>query len=79
MKVVETKQLEKVAIAQMESLKTSIAKAQLTDREISTLPEGTRMYESVGRMSVRSYVVLSWKVQVYVFSCTLIPFLPGSC
>lgn len=51
MKVSETKQREKVAVGQMEALKLALMKAKLTDKEISTLPEHTRAYESVGRMS----------------------------
>lgn len=35
---------------QMDDLKLSIKSSQITDKEISSLPAGTRLYESVGRL-----------------------------
>nr|CAG4649872.1 EOG090X0LK7 [Scapholeberis mucronata] len=51
-KMVETSQKLKLADLQIETLKRSITHAQLTDKEISQLPNDTKTYESVGRMFV---------------------------
>ncbi|KAK7015154.1 Prefoldin subunit 1 [Halocaridina rubra] len=49
-KMQETNQKLRIADVQVESLKKQIAHAQLTDKEIQSLGENTRVYESVGRM-----------------------------
>ena len=51
-KMVETNQRVRVSEAQIQSLRHSIARAQLTDKEIASLPDGTNMYKAVGRMCV---------------------------
>ena len=48
--MVETKQRVRMAEAQMQALKRSIAHSQLTDKEIAGLPEGINTYKAVGRM-----------------------------
>lgn len=53
-KMVDTKQKLKMADLQIESLKRTITHSGLTEQEIGTLPEETRLYESVGRMFVLS-------------------------
>ena len=35
---------------QIEELRMSARSAQLTEGEIATLPEGTRLYEGIGRL-----------------------------
>ncbi|XP_003391893.2 PREDICTED: prefoldin subunit 1-like [Amphimedon queenslandica] len=37
---------------QMEDLKSTARSSQLTERVIASLPEGTRLYESIGRLFV---------------------------
>ncbi|XP_023338964.1 prefoldin subunit 1-like [Eurytemora carolleeae] len=54
MKMVESKQKIKLNDMQVESLKRSIAHSMLTDQEIATLPQGTKVYESAGRMFLLS-------------------------
>eukprot|EP00088_Acartia_fossae_P018657 TRINITY_DN2077_c0_g1_i1.p1 TRINITY_DN2077_c0_g1~~TRINITY_DN2077_c0_g1_i1.p1 ORF type:complete len:124 (-),score=27.29 TRINITY_DN2077_c0_g1_i1:187-558(-) len=54
MKMVETKQKIKLTDMQADSFKRQIAHAMLTDQEIGALPEGTKVYESVGRMFLLS-------------------------
>merc|ERR1712142_1049503 len=49
-KMQETNQKLRIADVQVESLKKQIVHAQLTDKEIESLGESTRVYESVGRM-----------------------------
>ncbi|XP_018392185.1 PREDICTED: prefoldin subunit 1 [Cyphomyrmex costatus] len=49
-KMVDTKQKLKLADIQIEKLRRTKHRAELTTKEISSLPEDTRMYESVGRM-----------------------------
>ncbi|CAL4197515.1 unnamed protein product, partial [Meganyctiphanes norvegica] len=49
-KMQETNQKLRIADVQVESLKKQIVHAQLTDKEIESLGENTRVYESVGRM-----------------------------
>ncbi|XP_071527375.1 prefoldin subunit 1 [Panulirus ornatus] len=49
-KMQETNQKLRIADVQVESLKKQIVHAQLTDKEIQSLGENTRVYESVGRM-----------------------------
>lgn len=46
----ETNQKLRIADVQVESLKKQIVHAQLTDKEIQSLGDNTRVYESVGRM-----------------------------
>jgi prefoldin subunit 1 len=53
-KMVDTKQKLKMADLQIESLKRNITHAGLTESEIGTLPDETRVYESVGRMFILS-------------------------
>ncbi|XP_020894484.1 prefoldin subunit 1 [Exaiptasia diaphana] len=52
LKVIDATQKVKIAEAQIEGLKRSNQHAKLTDQEISTLPEDTKTYESIGRMFV---------------------------
>nr|ALS04453.1 prefoldin subunit 1 [Acartia pacifica] len=54
MKMIESKQKIKLTDMQVDSLKRQIAHAMLTDQEIGALPEGTKVYESVGRMFLLS-------------------------
>jgi prefoldin subunit 1 len=54
MKMVDTKQKIKFTDMQVDNFKRQIAHAMLTDQEIGSLPEGTKVYESVGRMFIRS-------------------------
>jgi len=49
-KMVDTKQKLKLADMQIEKLRRTKQRAELTTKEIASLPEDTRMYESVGRM-----------------------------
>ncbi|KAG5309705.1 PFD1 protein, partial [Pseudoatta argentina] len=49
-KMVDTKQKLKLADIQIEKLRRTKQRAELTTKEISSLPKDTRMYESVGRM-----------------------------
>lgn len=49
-KVIDTRQKLKLADIQIESLKRSKQRAELTLVELKTLPEKTRTFESVGRM-----------------------------
>eukprot|EP00112_Aurelia_sp_Birch-Aquarium-sp1_P024319 Seg7641.1 transcript_id=Seg7641.1/GoldUCD/mRNA.D3Y31 product="Prefoldin subunit 1" protein_id=Seg7641.1/GoldUCD/D3Y31 len=51
-KVIATQQQVKIAEAQILHLKRNIQHASLTEKEISQLPEGTKTYESLGRMFV---------------------------
>lgn len=54
MKMVESKQKIKLNELQVESLKRQVAHSMLTDTEIGSLPEGTKVYESAGRMFMLS-------------------------
>lgn len=49
-KVITTTQQVKLAEVQIAQLTRNITHAKLTDQELSTLPEGTRTYQSIGRM-----------------------------
>lgn len=49
-KLITTTQQLKVSDAQIETLKRSIQHSMLVEKEISRLPENTRVYEGVGRM-----------------------------
>ncbi|XP_066269527.1 prefoldin subunit 1-like [Branchiostoma lanceolatum] len=51
-KMITTQQQLKVADAQIEAQRRVQQHAKLTDQEISTLPEETRVYEGVGRMFI---------------------------
>ncbi|KAI8497431.1 Prefoldin subunit 1 [Branchiostoma belcheri] len=51
-KMISTQQQLKVADAQIEAQRRLQQHAKLTDQEISSLPEGTRVYEGVGRMFI---------------------------
>ena len=51
-KIMETNQKMRLAESQIQALKMNIAHAQLTEKEISSLPEETNTYISVGRMCV---------------------------
>ncbi len=53
-KVNESKQKMKMADLQIENLKRSIVHTELTEAELKTLPEETRLYQSVGRMFLLS-------------------------
>jgi len=53
-KVVESKQKIKLHDLQIENMKRSITHSTLTDTEIGQLPEGTKVYESAGRMFLLS-------------------------
>ena len=46
----ETTQRMKMARGQIDGLKIASARADLTAKELSEVPDGTRTYESVGRM-----------------------------
>ena len=48
--MIDTTQQVKVTEAKIEQLKRSITHAQLTEQELSDLPEGTKTYENLGRM-----------------------------
>jgi len=49
-KMVDTKQKLRFSDHQIETLKSSIRHAQLTDQEIERLPVGTNVYTGIGRM-----------------------------
>ncbi|XP_039630866.1 prefoldin subunit 1 isoform X2 [Polypterus senegalus] len=51
-KVIDTQQKVKLADLQIEQLNRMKKHAHLTDSEIGSLPEETRMYEGVGRMFI---------------------------
>ncbi|XP_077122116.1 prefoldin subunit 1 [Ranitomeya variabilis] len=51
-KVIDTQQKVKLADLQIEQLSRTKKHAHLTDTEIKNLPDGTPMYEGVGRMFV---------------------------
>ncbi|XP_019628545.1 PREDICTED: prefoldin subunit 1-like [Branchiostoma belcheri] len=51
-KMISTQQQLKVADAQIDAQRRLQQHAKLTDQEISSLPEGTRVYEGVGRMFI---------------------------
>ncbi|MBN3285427.1 PFD1 protein, partial [Polyodon spathula] len=51
-KVMDTQQKAKLADLQIEQLNRMKKHAHLTDSEITTLPDETRMYEGVGRMFI---------------------------
>jgi len=53
-KMVESKQKIKLHDLQIENIKRSITHSALTDHEIKALPEGTKVYESAGRMFMLS-------------------------
>ena len=53
-KMVDNKQKMKMADLQIENFKRSITHSELTASELKTLPEETRLYESVGRMFLLS-------------------------
>ena len=53
-KMLETQQKMKLSDLQIENLKRSITHASLTEAEIASLPDQTRVYESVGRMFMLS-------------------------
>eukprot|EP00090_Calanus_glacialis_P006088 TRINITY_DN1477_c0_g1_i1.p1 TRINITY_DN1477_c0_g1~~TRINITY_DN1477_c0_g1_i1.p1 ORF type:complete len:123 (-),score=52.54 TRINITY_DN1477_c0_g1_i1:215-583(-) len=53
-KVVDSKQKIKLHDLQIENMKRSITHATLTDTEIGQLPQGTKVYESAGRMFLLS-------------------------
>ncbi|XP_073985778.1 prefoldin subunit 1 isoform X2 [Rhodnius prolixus] len=52
--MLETTQKVKLADLQIESLKRSRQRADLTTLEIKVLPENTMTYESLGRMFIRT-------------------------
>ena len=49
-KMITTSQQLKVSDAQIETLKRSIQHSTLVEKELSRLPEDTKVYEGVGRM-----------------------------
>ncbi|KAK6475932.1 prefoldin subunit 1 [Huso huso] len=51
-KVMDTQQKAKLADLQIEQLNRMKKHAHLTDSEVTTLPDKTRMYEGVGRMFI---------------------------
>lgn len=51
-KTIETQQQVEIANARVEGLQRAVFRNTLTEKEISSLPEGTRAYESVGRIFV---------------------------
>ena len=53
-KMLDAKQKMKMADMQIENLKRSITHTELTSSELKSLPENTRLYESVGRMFILS-------------------------
>ena len=53
-KMVDAKQKMKMADLQVENFKRSITHTELIGAEIKSLPEETRLYESVGRMFMLS-------------------------
>ena len=52
--MVDNKQKMKMADLQIENFKHSITHSELTASELKSLPEETRLYESVGRMFLLS-------------------------
>lgn len=51
-KVIDTRQKLKLADIQIDTLRRSKQRAELTQIELRTLPEKTRTFESVGRMFI---------------------------
>jgi len=49
-KMVDTKQKLKLADIQIDKLRRTKQRAELTTKEISCIPKDVRMYESIGRM-----------------------------
>ena len=49
-KMVDTSQKLKLADVQIESLRRTKQRAELTSKEVTSLPPNTKTYESVGRM-----------------------------
>eukprot|EP00088_Acartia_fossae_P012245 TRINITY_DN16309_c0_g1_i1.p1 TRINITY_DN16309_c0_g1~~TRINITY_DN16309_c0_g1_i1.p1 ORF type:complete len:135 (-),score=39.63 TRINITY_DN16309_c0_g1_i1:245-613(-) len=56
MKMIESKQKIKLNDLQIENLKRQMTHAALTKSEIESLPSGTKVYESSGRMFLMSDV-----------------------
>uniref|UniRef100_A0A8B9PR57 Prefoldin subunit 1 n=1 Tax=Apteryx owenii TaxID=8824 RepID=A0A8B9PR57_APTOW len=56
-KVIDTQQKVKLADIQIEQLSRTKKHAHLTDTEIMTLVDETRMYEGVGRIQISSFVL----------------------
>ncbi|KAL3877103.1 hypothetical protein ACJMK2_034864 [Sinanodonta woodiana] len=52
MKMILTTQQLKVSDAQIETLKRNIQHSKLVDKELSGIPEQTKVYEGIGRMFV---------------------------
>lgn len=52
--MVDNKQKMRMADLQIENLKRSITHSELTSAELKSLPQETRLYESVGRMFLLS-------------------------
>ncbi|KAK7111465.1 prefoldin subunit 1-like [Littorina saxatilis] len=50
MKMVQTTQQLKVADSQVETLKRKMQHSRLVDRELTEIPEDTRVYQGIGRM-----------------------------
>ncbi|OXB60323.1 hypothetical protein ASZ78_007922 [Callipepla squamata] len=61
-KVIDTQQKVKLADIQIEQLSKSKKHAHLTDTEIMTLVDETRMYEGVGRMYMN--LAFLWQVRM---------------
>jgi prefoldin subunit 1 len=53
-KMIESKQKIKLHDLQIENIKRSMTHSALTDHKIGALPEGTKVYESAGRMFMLS-------------------------
>ena len=68
MKMIDIQTSLKKSTAQVEGLKREIQRSKLTDKEINTLNNETRMYSSVGRMYESSLFISCYKIHfLFVF------------
>ncbi len=56
--MIENSQRVKIAEGQVAALRNDIAKSNLTDKELTSLPPGTNTYQSVGRMYAHALIHL---------------------
>ncbi len=62
----ETKRRLKIIDMQVENERRSITHAELTEAEVRAMPQGTRMYNSVGRMFVLAPVGKIHSIHIHV-------------
>ena len=74
MKMIDIQTSLKKSTAQVEGLKREIQRSKLTDKEINTLNNETRMYSSVGRMYESSLFISCYKIHF----CSFLRFVLNS-